>query len=453
MYVGEEQQKPMANTEKTSFQPMSDATMARSIQTAINQVVAQESLKNERKVAYVRLVVLLISSLLDVLVFFFPKSLLGEMSVPPTIAVISVTACLMSAGFLIALLQPTSWRWLPALQIAIPIFDGLLLAIFITNIWHVLGSAQPKIITNIAALCSLVAVSGGIRINRRASILTTCFALANFAYASALFRLNPAISLFALFTILGTGLMGMLISGIVLRQGKNEAGRLLMQQFLPENVVEAAFESPIQLLEEPRTFDVTIVITDLRGFTHYSEQLEPTAVLEFLTQFQGLLSSIVQQHEGWVDKFMGDGMLAVFGAPRMLENHAERAVQASQAILSAVRDRSPLPIGIGLHSGSVVAGCLGSNGHLEFTVIGDTVNVASRLEALTKEVGCPLLISHTTQQHLTHWPLEPLGAMPIRGRAQSIEVFTLPSLKPASPNASLPQSSPQQLSINATCES
>ncbi|MEM9976759.1 MAG: adenylate/guanylate cyclase domain-containing protein [Cyanobacteria bacterium P01_D01_bin.2] len=399
---------------------------AQSIQTAVHQVIAKESLGNERKVAYIKVIVVLISSILDVFVFFFPQRFIGIDSVPPTVVLISVGACITYTGFLIALKQPSAWRWLPKLQIAIPLCDGLLLALFITNISSVLGESQPKIITNIAAFCCLLAVSGGIRIRRQASALTTGLALANFVYAAFLFQLNGAISFFALFTILGTGLMGLLTSSIVRRQGKNEAGRLLMQQFLPINIVDAAFEAPTNLIEAPMMFDVTIMVTDLRGFTRYSENLEPAAVFEFLNQLQGLLSTIVKRYGGWVDKFMGDGMLAVFGAPRVLDNHADQAVQAAQEILSEVQRLSPLPIGIGLHSGSIVAGCLGTDGHLEFTVIGDTVNVASRLEALTKQVNSSVLISDATQQRLKNLSLQPLGAMPIRGRDEPIQVFVLP---------------------------
>ncbi|MEL6384345.1 MAG: adenylate/guanylate cyclase domain-containing protein [Cyanobacteria bacterium J06626_18] len=415
----------MAEQHPSRFRSAQRLRAGKGIQATVNQVIAQESLRNERKVAYTRAIVLLISSTLDVLVFFFPQTLIGKASVPPTIALISLSACLISSGILVTLLQTHAWRWLDGLQIAIPLFDGTILALFITNISQVLGATRPTIIANVAALCCLVAVTGGIRIKRRASVLTTFLALVNFVYAAILFQLDLAVSLFVLFTILGTGLLGTLNAGIVRRQGKNEAGRLLMQQFLPENIVEAAFESPTRLLEEPRQCEVTIMVTDLRGFTRYSEKLEPLEVLDFLSQLQGFLSSCVEQHGGWVDKFMGDGMLAVFGVPRTLDNHAEQALLTAETILAEVEFWSPLPIGIGLHSGEIVAGCLGVDGHLEFTVIGDTVNVASRLESLTKETGCPLLLSEDTQRKLKHWPLDSLGKKPIRGRNEQIEVFTL----------------------------
>ena len=395
------------------------------LQTIADRVIAQESLKNERKVAYIKVWVILISFILDAIVFLFPQKLIGEPSMPPTVAMVSFTAFLISFGFLMLLRHRYSWQWFSRLQIAIPLFDGLLLALFITNIHRVLGESNPQIITNVTALCCLLAMTGAIRISRQASVITTILGCFNFVYATWLFQLNNAVSLFALFTILGTGLLGMLNSNIVHRQGKNEAGRLLMEQFLPANVVEAAFESPMQLLEEPRIFDVTIMVSDLRSFTQYSEKLEPREVFEFLNELQGLLSSIVERHGGWVDKFMGDGMLAVFGAPKMLDNHALQALAAAQEILAHVDRVSPLPVGLGLHSGPIVAGCLGRSGHLEFTAIGDTVNVASRLESLTKEMGYALLISHTTQQHLTDVPLRSLGKKPIRGRDETLEIFHL----------------------------
>ena len=129
---------------------------------------------------------------------------------------------------------------------------------------------------------------------------------------------------------------------------------------------------------------------------------------------------------GWVDKFMGDGMLAVFGAPDPLENHAHSAFTAATAMVREVKQISPLAMGVGVHSGPVVAGCLGTSGRLEFTVIGDTANVAARLEALTKTLGHPLLVSAATREQLGSWPLQSVGHHPIRGRAQGIELFMVP---------------------------
>lgn len=393
---------------------------------SIDRVVAYESLRNERKLAYIRALVVLISSVLDTLVFFFPQALIGQDSVSPSIALIGWSASLVSITIVVVLRRTWSQRGLNRLQLTIPVFDGLLIFLFITNIWHVFGEIQPQIITNITALCCLLAISGGMRFNRRASWVTTAFAVADFVYAAYLFELDHAIALFATVTVFGTGLLGRLISGIVHRQVNSQAGRLLMERFLPATLVSAAFETPQMVLQQrPRVCEVTIVMTDLRSFTHYSQNLDPEVVLEFLSQVQGLLSRIVEQHGGWVDKFMGDGMLAVFGATTELTNHAQQAVAAAVAILQETHTVSPLAIGIGVHSGSVVAGCLGTSGHLEFTVIGDTVNVASRIESLTKEMACPLLISEVTQRQLPDGALQSLGRVNLRGRVESLELFTV----------------------------
>jgi adenylate cyclase len=405
----------------------SAADPSHAIAAAFEQVLQQESLRNERTLAYTRSLVLLISTSLDILVFWFPETLIGQPSVPPTIALVGVFANGIALAILVQLRQPQRWPKLQRLQTAIPLFDGLLLALFITNIARVLGQSHPQILTNIAAFCSLLAVSGGMRLQKRASLLTSALAVINFLYAAALFQLDLGIALFAAITILGTGLLGVWMAAIVRRQVKSEVGRQVIARFLPKQVVEAAFEAPLQLLQ-PQTYSVTILVSDLRGFTQYAEKLEPVAVLAFLNQIQELQAQLVSLHGGWVDKFMGDGMLAVFGAPEPLANSAEQALKTAKAICHVIGRCSPLPIGIGLHSGSVVAGCLGSGSRMEFTVIGDTVNVAARIEALTRETDCSVLLSDAVRQQLgleSQIALRSLGPMPIRGRQEGLEVFGL----------------------------
>lgn len=396
---------------------------APSIKTALDQVLLQEAHQNELRLAYVRAVVLLISSSLDVLVYCFPKTLIGQPHVPPTIALIGLSACSFALMVIRGLRRLPNPRHLRRLQVIIPSFDGALLGLFITNIWRVFGAVKPLILTNITAFCCLLAVSGGLRLRQRSAVLTTGLALVDFTYAAILFRLDPVIALFAAFTILGTGFLAMVMASLVHRHVKNEVGRILMERFLPKTLVETAFETPLALLQQPCKCQVTVMVTDLRGFTHFAEPLDPQAVLDFLNRYQGLLSQIVEQYGGWVDKFMGDGMLAVFGAPEPLDNHAGRAMEAGMAMLAAVPHISPLPMGIGIHSGPVVAGCLGTGNRMEFTAIGDTVNVASRLEALTKTLGTPLLVSAATRQQLGTFSLKSLGPQSIRGRSEPLEVF------------------------------
>jgi class 3 adenylate cyclase len=166
-------------------------------------------------------------------------------------------------------------------------------------------------------------------------------------------------------------------------------------------------------------------VTDLRRFTALSESMEPAAVMELLSRVQGRLAEEVRRRGGTVDKFMGDGMLAVFGAPEALEDHAGAALAAAREMVEAVRGMG-LALGVGVHTGPVVAGCLGSGARLEFTVLGDTVNTASRLQDLTKEVGAPLCASGDTVTAAggaeRHGLLE-RGEIALRGRAAPVRVF------------------------------
>ncbi len=402
-----------------------DRPRSLTIQASLDQVVTDAAHRNELRLAYVRSVVLLISLVLDGLVFLFPQPLMGQDQIPPTIVIISFCATLVALGLVHSLRQQMAPSTLRRWQMVIPLFDCLLLWAFITNIARVFGESQPLIFANIAAFCGLMAVSGGMRLSRRAAWLTTVLALVNFAYGAMLFQASMAVGLFAAITILGTGLLGLWMATIVRRHVKNEAGRVLMERFLPKTVVQAAFEDPLSLVQRPQKCQVTVMVTDLRNFTQFAETQDPRAVLTFLNRYQGLLVSLVEGHGGWVDKFMGDGMLAVFGAPEPLDNTADQALRAALAMLAEVKQISPLAMGIGLHSGPVVSGCLGTGSRLEFTVIGDTVNVAARIEALTKSLGHGLLLSASTQQQLQNWPLVSVGLQPIRGRHEGLELFTL----------------------------
>lgn len=152
----------------------------------------------------------------------------------------------------------------------------------------------------------------------------------------------------------------------------------------------------------------------------------------------------MHRHGGMVDKFMGDGMLAVFGAPEPLANHADSGLRAAAAIVAAMETlngkraesgQAPVRVGVGIHSGLVVTGCLGSGARLEFTVIGDTVNTAARLEALTKERGVEILASDETMRRATigaeltidglRFAVETVGETAIRGRRESLGLHAL----------------------------
>jgi class 3 adenylate cyclase len=232
----------------------------------------------------------------------------------------------------------------------------------------------------------------------------------------------------------GTGLLGMWMTDVVRTSMRSEVARTILTRFVAPTVVDRAHKDPLKLITEPRSMDSTVVVTDLRGFTSLSERAPPPVVLEFLNRVQGTLADVVHRHGGTIDKFMGDGMLAVFGAPEPQADHAARAIRAAADMVNAVHaiDRGSdarVRIGVGVHSGEVVAGCLGSGAKLEFTVIGDTVNTASRLETLTKEKGVSALVSEETLRRAEGSkglpPLAPVGEVVLRGRAAPLSVHRI----------------------------
>lgn len=173
--------------------------------------------------------------------------------------------------------------------------------------------------------------------------------------------------------------------------------------------------------------DVSIMFVDVRGFTSFAEQAEATEVVAALNALFATMVPIVREHGGHVDKFMGDGMLVVFGAPENWEDHADRAVRAGRAIVEAVNAPGcELRVGVGINTGRVVAGSIGGAGRLNFSVIGDAVNVAARVESATRETGDDLLMTRATRDALcTPVPCVSRGSLPLKGKADPVELLSL----------------------------
>ena len=177
---------------------------------------------------------------------------------------------------------------------------------------------------------------------------------------------------------------------------------------------------------------VTIMFTDIRGFTAFTEKVSeeegPEVVVSLLNQYMALMVSIIVAYGGQVNKFIGDGILAIFSdddegaAP---DDHAIRAVKCAARMVMAP---SRFQTGAGIHTGLVVIGCVGSADKMEYTVLGDTVNLASRLESLNKEHKTKVLLSEATQRLLRgEVETAPIGTVPVRGKTAPIALFSVPA--------------------------
>lgn len=179
---------------------------------------------------------------------------------------------------------------------------------------------------------------------------------------------------------------------------------------------------------------ISVMFVDLRNYTARSSDLAPHEVVQLLNVFLSHMVEIVEQNQGMVNKFLGDGFMALFGAGQSVQNHAAAAITAGNQMLDRMNqinetlgetgDENALAIGIGIHSGPAIVGSIGSNSRQEYTAIGDTVNVASRIESTTKKLGVAMLFSDATRALMdSSVRCQSLGPQSVKGKSQPIEVF------------------------------
>jgi class 3 adenylate cyclase len=180
-------------------------------------------------------------------------------------------------------------------------------------------------------------------------------------------------------------------------------------------------------LLEGEEVEVTVMFVDICDFTAFAEHSTARETVNHLSDFFGLVVPIIERYRGHPNKFIGDGVLGVFGAPERLPGHASHALAAACEIAAAVesRYRGELRVGIGLNSGPVSVGSVGGGGRLEFTVIGDPVNVAARVEQLTRTVGDTILLTEATRCLLDGTlDVEPRGDVSLKGKSDPVPVYT-----------------------------
>jgi adenylate cyclase len=248
-----------------------------------------------------------------------------------------------------------------------------------------------------------------------------------------------------------TGILALAVSRsrrLVRRQAIAERERGNLARYFSPNVVDALanLDNPLGIV---RRQPVAVLFADLVGFSRFAERTAPEAVIRLLREHYDRLASVVFEHGGTIDKYIGDALMVTFGTPERGVADAARALACARAMLAsldrwneerAARGEMPVHMGIGVHYGAVVLGNVGGEHRLEFTVIGDTVNIACRLEQLTRARGVPLIVSEQVVEAVREEPLplgegqgdarllldglRPGGSIPLRGRDSEVRIWT-----------------------------
>ncbi len=238
------------------------------------------------------------------------------------------------------------------------------------------------------------------------------------------------------------GLKGARTNRLLMQQARVAAERANLSRYFPTSLVDT-LASTDHDIGAVRNQDVAVLFTDIVGFTEYAERSAANEVMDLLRSYHSLVETAVFDHGGTLDKYLGDGAMATFGTPEAGPHDARNALAAAQAILNRIEDLNEdrkrqgleaIQVSVGLHFGTVTLGDIGSSRRLEFAVIGDTVNVASRLETVSRDLGCRCVVSDELMQRASEDTtrdgegisgFEPRHGVRLRGRQTPIDVWTV----------------------------
>ncbi len=301
----------------------------------------------------------------------------------------------------------------------------------------------------------LVIVAAGLRLSRRVlrwSVLTNVLAALTLLAVDAHTRAATVENTVEDWLLWGAAFVGaaILADAVALRTRnlvragatrvlESERARQVLGVYVSPAFAAEALVSNRALQPGGRRQPVAVVFSDLRGFTRYAEHLPPERIVWELNAYLAAMMEAIHAEGGVVDKFMGDAIMVVFGVSGASEDDAARAIRAAVGMHRALGEHNharaalglpALAQGIGVHLGQVVVGNVGAAGRMQYTAVGDAVNLAARLEETTKDLGVPLLISATAWYAAVRAgaelpPLRDLGVIPVRGREEAVHVFGL----------------------------
>jgi adenylate cyclase len=215
------------------------------------------------------------------------------------------------------------------------------------------------------------------------------------------------------------------------QRGKRQLAGLF-GQYVPPELVDEMSRNPEQISMESESRELTVLFSDVRGFTTISEGLDPRELSQLMNGFLTPMTQIIHDHRGTIDKYMGDAIMAFWGAPLADPDHARRALEAAMAMIDRLavlqdefrrRGWPEIEIGVGLNTGAMSVGNMGSEFRMAYTALGDAVNLGSRLEGLTKQYGVQLIVSETTAKAVPDYAYRELDRVQVKGKDEPVTIY------------------------------
>ena len=259
-----------------------------------------------------------------------------------------------------------------------------------------------------------------------ALITTTGLSLAAWQYGNVLMPIANSLVMIALLFVLN-----MAFGYFVESRTKYQITRLF-GQYVPSEVVEEMAKHPESVFMEGESREMTILFSDVRGFTTISEGLDPKELSLLMNEFLTPLSRVIYKHRGTIDKYMGDCIMAFWGAPLPDKDHAHNAILAGVEMLATLQGLRPflqergwpeIQVGMGINTGRVSVGNMGSKVRVAYTVMGDEVNLASRLEGITKQYGVSIIVGQNTRDQVTNFLYRELDHVRVKGKDKPVAIY------------------------------
>lgn len=393
-------------------------------------ILQHRELKNEKTVALVR-IVLALTGIIDILSYFDVMSLSDTK--PTVISLLTSAYLLIYSTVILILLKDNRYR--KKLKFFVICFDySYVFLAFLydptitenssTTVWFAFAGTLVFYLINL------------LRYSRSGTLVAMFFTAGTFVALSLLTQVDPTQIIqvgIALSLIL---FIGYSITSSNIRMMEEASTKQMMERYLPPQLVTELINGETEMDSRGKKQEVTILFSDIRSFTEISEKIPPEEVVALLNRYLSKMTDIIYEQEGTIDKFIGDAIMTIFGAPLQREDDILRCIITAIEMNRALKDFNfeyqnlprNLEIGVGIHTGEAIAGNIGSDKRLDYTVIGDTVNLASRIESLTKFYGTPILITGSTRDKLQpgeDYPflLREIDRVIVKGRSEAVEIF------------------------------